>query len=511
MVARLLRVFRRLGIPGMVALLVVATAPTALARTPEPGALPAGTLTVVDLAVEPTQPAVGDVATVRFSVRDAHGAPVSGLSVTAELRAPAARYGADPAPILTAIGQALDTPGAYEVAVALNQAGRWWIDLEVADPLGRTATASQFVVVAPTLGTPPATTATPLFLRSDAWGAYYRLDPATGSLATLSGQVVLSAAGHWWVAGTRLVAQGPVTPAYGGTWHLSVELRDGLTGQPLPTVDLGDIRASVNVGSADQPAISTSLALAPDGSRLYLYWARQLGEGWMSHVAVADPASGAILLQRELQGAVVADVVWGSLTVSDDGAQLVLAERATQAPDRSGYRLTVLEAATLATVAQHRRIGAPDDPLTACILPYPGPTGPIPGDAPRRYSLCNPEGIPGQPSLVIWDPIDGTVRHQVTLDEVAGEAPFYVDGVASPDGVHFYAVNTATRRVLELDMQRGAVLRSSSLAPGPDRRPSTFNRFVDWIFGLVVPSASAGVLIEPGVTIAPDGRELYPA
>ena len=126
-----------------------------------------------------------------------------------------------------------------------------------------------------------------------------------------------------------------------------------------------------------------------------------------------------------------------------------------------------------------------------------------------RYSLCMPRGSLSQPALVIWDPIAGAVVHQVSLADVAGDAPQYVDGVAAPDGRHFYAVNTATRHVAEIDLLDGSLLRTASLAADPGERPSTFDRFFDWIFGWVAPHAAAGVLIEPGVTIAPDGRALY--
>ena len=61
----------------------------------------------------------------------------------------------------------------------------------------------------------------------------------------------------------------------------------------------------------------------------------------------------------------------------------------------------------------------------------------------------------------------------------------------------------------EIDLLDGSLLRTASLAADPGERPSTFDRFFDWIFGWVAPHAAAGVLIEPGVTIAPDGRALY--
>lgn len=506
--ARLLHLLQLVG----VMLLLLVTAQSALAQNPDAdNTLIAADWQFANLSVEPTQPTVGDVAIIRFRVHDHNGFPVEDLRVIGKLRAPVTNYGGEaPDPIITSVGRAEERAGAYMVAVALNQAGRWWVDITVTDPDGQGATMSQFLVVAPTLGTPPATTDSPLFLRGDSWGAYYRLDPNTGSIATLAGQDVLHANGHWWVARTRLEALGPVTTDYGGTWQLTVELSDGLTGKLVHRIDIGAIRASVYVGSSDQPAIATSLALAPDGSRLYVYWARQLGQGWLGHVTVASTETGELLLHRELTGAIVADIFWGQLDVTADGSLLVLAEQAVRSADVSGYRLTVLQSEALDLHAQHRRTVAPDDPLTACALAYPGPTGAVGGtDTIQRYSLCSPTGQPNQPALIVWDPVDGTVLHQIDLHALADEAPYYVNGIASPDGQHFYAVNTATRHIIEIDMHSGTILREQDLAPAPEADPSSLNRFFNWIFGVVAPQAEAGVLLDPGVSIAPDGRELY--
>ena len=226
MVARLLHGLNTLRALAVAVLLLVVAAPAASASEPTSGTPEATGWRFAGLTVEPVNPAVGDIATVRFSVVDDEGAPLTGLRPVATLRPALTTSGAQSDPVLLAAGRPLDDPGWYHVALALNQAGRWWIDVEVTDDTGRTATTSHFIAVAPTLGTPPATTDAPLFLPGDSWGAYYRLDPDTGSLATLSGEDLLHAGDHWWLATTRLTPRGPVTPEYGGTWQLTVELSE---------------------------------------------------------------------------------------------------------------------------------------------------------------------------------------------------------------------------------------------------------------------------------------------
>jgi len=495
----------RAAVVALMLVLVAGIAPVPTAASAAPWRFSGATL-------EPSDPTVGDVATLRFNVVDDQGAPVPGLSISAELRAPATSYDQSPTdPVLTTVGRPAGDPGNYVIEVALNEPGRWWLDVQAIDSTGQTATTSEFLVVSPSSDVPQASIGSTVFLRADAWGAFYRLDPSTGSVITLSGQQLLQVGERSWMGAARLTATGPVSSLYGGTWHLTVDVNDSLTGASVVALDLGDIRASVQVGSADQPAIATSLAAAPDGSRLYVYWARQLGQGWMAHVLSVNPADGKVVQQRDLVGAITADVFWARLDVTPDGRELILAEqaiRSTSAPVGSGYRLTVLRADTLATVAEHRRVPATADPLTDCLLAFPGPAGPVGDQSDLRYSLCSPDGQPNSPKLVTWDPRSGGVVHQVSLDDIALGAPSYVDGVASPDGRRFYAVNTATWRVAEVDMVTGMILREANFAPPPPS-PPPWDRFFNWFLGIVSSRAVAAPAISPGVSIAPNGQQLY--
>lgn len=471
---------------------------------------------LVDVTITPETLSVGGIATISFQIQDETGTPVPGLHVNASLRAPSNSYSDNPpSPILTTIGTATEEPGWYEARLALNQAGNWWIEIDAFDEGQRRARLSRFVVVEPATETPMTTTDDPVFLQDDSWGAYYRLNPLTGNVTRITGHGIREAGERWWITDNHIEPVTEISPLYGGTWHVKLALRDGLSSQPISTIDLGEIRASVYVGSVDQPAIATAFAFAPDGSRAYVFMTRQLGEGWLSWVTTADPTTGEILQQKMLRGAIAADGAWGEINVSPDGEYLFVAEQIVRSARVSGYRLTTLASETLEPVEQHRHTEAPDAPLTSCLLTFPNPTGPVGDHQSLRYSLCAPNNRVEQTALVTWDARAGTIIHQIDLSLITADAPHFVDGVTSPDGTTFFAVNTMTHQVAEIDMLSGTISRIEHFLTDPDPAenqepdPSTWDRFVDWFLGAVSDSAKAGVFIEPSVEIAPDGSALY--
>ena len=464
-----------------------------------------------DVSLSNNSPALGDVESVRFTIVDASGSPVVGLDVKATLNQPA-DTGSDSgtSPILSTIGRSLDAAGQYEVSMALNQPGQWLIRIDAGNSLGDTQ-LTQVVSVDPTPDGSVPEIRNPVFLQADSWGTVYRLDPSTGSVASFNGSDVAHAGDRWWMTDSQLVPLETANPLYGGRWELTVSVKDGVTGEPISTVDLGAIRASVFIGSTDQPAVATAIALSPDGTRLYVYWARQLGQGWLAWMAMADPVTGEVLQQRMLQGSITADSTWARVDVTPDGGQIILAEQIVRSTSITGYRLTTLDADSLATIEQFRRSTAPNDPLTHCLIPYRGPTGPVEGEDDLRYSLCSPSPNSQDVALVTWNPLTGEATHEVDLSSIEGSTPFYVDGVSAPDGRHFYAVNAEARQVAEIDMTTGKIARQAGFAVSDQQSPdqSPIDRFKKWLLGEVSSNALAGVLIEPGVTIAPDGSSLY--
>ncbi|MGA7671453.1 MAG: hypothetical protein WBW04_13590 [Nitrolancea sp.] len=464
-----------------------------------------------DVALSNTSPALGDVESVRFTIVDASGSPVVGLDVKATLNAPTdTGADSDQASILSTVGRSLDIAGHYEVSMALNQPGQWVIRIDAGNSLGD-AQLSQIVSVDPKPDGNVPDIRNPVFLQADSWGTVYRLDPSTGSVASFDGGNVVHAGDRWWMTDSQLVPLETPNPLYGGRWELTVSVKDGVTGASISTVDLGAIRASVFIGSTDQPAVATAIALSPDGSRLYAYWARQLGQGWLAWIATADPSTGEVLQQRMLQGSITADSTWARVDVTPDGSQIVLSEQIVRSTSITGYRLTTLDANSLVTIEQFRRSSAPNDPLTHCLIPYSGPTGPVSGTADLRYSLCSPSPNQQDVALVTWNPLTGAVTHQVDLSSIEGSTPFYVDGVSAPDGRHFYAVNAEAQQVAEIDMTTGTISRQAGFTVSDQQSPdqSPIDRFKKWLLGQVSSTAMAGVLIEPGVTIAPDGSSLY--
>jgi hypothetical protein len=481
------------------------------AATPAPTPGATADLRFRDVVITPDSLALGDVAVVRFSVIDQSDLPVSGLTTNATLRAPSTQSTEDSVePVITAFGRSLADPGRYEASVALNQIGSWWLEIDARDGQGHVARANRFLTVDPVRATPTAPVANPVFLQGDTWGTYYRLDPTTGSVARLTGQSLIQAGTRQLVVNTTLTPEGTVSSAYGGTWRLKVALTDGPSGQPAGTFDLGDVRASVYLGSVDQPAIASAVTVDPAGSRVYTYWSRQLGQGWLAAVSVGDLRTNEVLHTTTLHGAIAADGTWARLDLAADGSQLVVSEQVVKTASVVGYRLTALDPQTLDPLAEYRRTNAPDDPLARCVLSSPLPSGPVGDDPSLRYSLCTPQASRG-PSLVTWDPLKGAVVRQVDLASLAADNPSYVDGVASPDGTRFYAVNALSRQLVEVDLRTGATLRRVSLVPNDQSTPtpSTWERFRDWLTGKVSRAALAGVIVRPGLAIAPDGATLY--
>jgi hypothetical protein len=498
---------RSIGALILALTVAVLVSPAASAETPTPE--PESTAwRFVDVEVMPQDPTVGQIATVRFSIEDENGNLVTGLRATGMLRAPSTAYDATPpSPILTTIGRELNDPGRYEIAVALNHQGRWWIEIRVEDQSGNEARYDHFAIVDPIDDPAPATVSDPLFLRGDQWDSFFRVDPETGAVATLDGDELFRVGDRWWVAETVIQRRGTVSNEYGGTWRLTFNLRDAIDGADVSSIEIGDIRANVFSGSDRNPAISTAITIAPDGSAVYAYWARQLGEGWLGYLAVADPATGEILERRIINGAISSNGFWAELYLLDD-QHIVVAEQVVELATVSGYRLTLATRDTLETRAQYRRTDARDDPLTHCMLTYPGPVGTVQGSLGNRYSLCSPPDAEHDVALVVWSPITGQPVHTVELENIAGADSLYADGVASPDGSSFYAVNTRTMHIAEIDMISGDIVREKALLPD-DADPSTLDRFFEWVFGAWSnPSVAAGT-VEPSVTISHDGTLLY--
>jgi hypothetical protein len=466
-------------------------------------------LRFANVKIEPDNPTAGSVATVRFEIEDQFGNAVTGLRPSGLLRAPStAQDEAPPSPTLTTIGRELSEPGHYEVAVALNQAGRWWIEVRVDNEVGQIARYDHFTMVDAVEEPVPATTSEPIFLRGDEWDEFYRVDPNTGSVSALDGVNVFQVGDRWWIANVRMQERGSISSQYGGTWRLNVELRDAISGSALTTINLGDVRANVFSGSLQDPAIATAVTIAPDGSAVYLYWARQLGDGWIANLIEADPLTGEIRNERMLTGAISSNGFWAELYLRDDG-HLLVAEQVVELASVSGYRLSLIERGTLDIVTQYRRTDAREDPLTHCMLAYPGPIGAVADEAGTRFSVCSPPENSSKRSLLIWNPLTGEAEHTIDLQEVIEADSTYTDGVASPDQSTFYAINTQTLRIAEIDLRSGEITRERNMLPDEENDPSTLDRLFDWVFGTSMEPVEASGTVEPGVAITPDGQTLF--
>jgi hypothetical protein len=458
--------------------------------------------------VSPEQLVSGGIATATFTILDPTGEPVSGLRPTATLREPSSAYDeSPPTPALVLVGQELETSGAYEVSIALNEPGRWWIELRVENEEGQRGRHDHFAVVLDETEPEHNGSSEPLFIRGEEWESFYRIDPETGSVSTIVGGDLFKVTDEWWAVSSTLERRGSVSRDYGGTWRLRFEIRDALNDEFIQTVEAGEIRANVYAGSDNEPAIATSIAIDPEDGTIFIYWARQLGQGWIGTVARANPETGELEERRIVNGAIASNGFWAELYLIDQN-QVALVEQVVQFASIRGYRLTVFDRENLEIVAQFRNPEARNHPLTHCVLSYPGPIGAVDLAPGHRYALCSPPGTGSDVVLVVWDTRTGEPIHTIDLDRIAAGGAQFVDGAASPDGRFFYAVNTRTLEIVEIDLLAGAITREAELRTD-ETDASTLDRLFDWFFGSTPSNDNVANAIESAVTISSDGDLLY--
>ncbi len=454
----------------------------------------------VDVAVEPAAPRAGDLLALAFTVLDEAGQPVSDLAVTGMLRAPITAYDQRPPPPTAVVrGQASGPPGRYRVQLPLNAPGRWWVDIELSAADGRRDRLSRFVEAGPRFRVPATESHDLVFLRGERWQTYYRLDPATGLVALLGGEEVLRAGQRWLVAERRLSSVGRVSPVYGGRWNLSLLLTDAQTGERAGEVQLGQVRAAVQGGSASTPALVSALVPDPNGIRLYVYWAWKLGQGWNAQIAAVELAGGNVVVARELPGALQGDRVVPQLAVTENGEYLVLAEQVVRVAPGSQYRLSVLSTAELEIEASHRSSASA---RAGCPITYPGLSGLASGPELRWFTLCASDGA--GPVLLLWDPRAGHVVQQVDLAELKTSQP-----AVATDGRTLFAVALWTPRVVAIDLSTGEVRRAQPAALDGEREDSPIRRIIRWLIGAVAPGARAATQPSRWVVADPDGQRLY--
>jgi hypothetical protein len=457
---------------------------------------------IVDIAVEPAAPRTGDLLTVAFTVLDEEGQPVPDLAVTGALLAPVTAYGQHPPPpVAIARGQPSGPPGRYWVQLPLNSAGRWWAEIELTAPDGERDRLTRFIEVGPRFRIPPVESANLVFFRGARWQTYYRLDPATGLVAVLGGDEVLRAGERWLIVERRLSPIDRISPAYGGRWSLSLLLTDGQSGERIGEVPLGEVRATVQSGSYSLPALVSALAPDPGGTRLYVYWARKLGEGWTAQVTVVELGELRVRMTRELPGSLLGDRIVPQLAVSIDGERLVLAEQVVRVEPSADYRLSVLAAHELQLEASHHSAGTTTLPRS-CPLTYPGLSGLSGGAELRWFTLC-PEGTVA-PVVRLWDPLTGRVVHQVDLSELKTLQP-----ALATNGQTLFAVAPWTPTALAIDLSSGEVRRGQPAVTEGEDEPSPIRRILRWLIGALAPGASAVAQPSRWVAAGPEGRWLY--
>lgn len=455
----------------------------------------------VDVAAEPRTPLVGDLFTLAFTVLDEGGEPVSGLSVVAALREPVRAYNQpQPPPAVVVRGEARERPGRYLLRIPLNAAGRWWIDVTVESPDGQRRTFSRFVEVAARYRVPPVEGRALVFFAGQRWQTFYRVDASTGLTWLLGGEDVVRAGDRWLLIERRTTPLTRVTQVYGGRWSLSLLATDAQTGERVVSVGLGEVRAAVQGGSSTAPALVSAVTVDPTGEHLYVYWSRQLGQGWYADLATVSLATGTVVTEQHLPGALLGDRVVPQLAVSPDGGALVVAEQVVRVAAGSGYRLSVLRAGDLEVEATHRAPGELMMPWVGCPMTYPGTSGLAGGAVLRWFALCTSDA---GTALFLWDPREGRVTHQVDLSELAPGGPALAFG-----GHVAYAVASWPPEAVEIDLLTGEVRRARSRTAG-EQSPSPIERIIRWLVGAVVADARAAPQASRWVGVDPEAGRLY--
>lgn len=461
-----------------------------LPPVPTPGSAQRAPLRIDPLSLEPLAPLAGDVATVRFAVFDARERPVSGLLVRATVR-PSSSTDDSESPTADVRTGMETAPGSYEIRVPLNDPGRWHVSVMATDGVSF-GVASTVVEVAPRLAPAPASSA-PVLFRGSAWISVLRFDAETGSIVRFLGDTVVKTGETRYLVRRSFTPVGSVSRLYGGLWHLHLVLTDIQSGEERH-VDLDPVRAALQAGSTSTPAITVTLTGMPDGDSLLLvYRATRLGESWLAEVTMVDPRSGEATGHRALPGALRGTQLVPRLAVTRDG-RIVILERVLSLDASGEARVTVLDRATLDVRAVRRwpfvaRAVGDADCLANPVLDG----GLVATERLHWFAWCRDASASW---LGLWDLATGALVTRIPAD------PSTTEVVPSIDGTRLFLVDIATRRLVALETETGAIRHS---APENTSTESWWRRLP----GAFAPSVRAAPAPSLRVALSPDGRLLY--
>ncbi len=475
---------------ALVVLLVLTS--SFLVPAPPQGAAEDAALRIVQVIVEPTSPAAGDVATVHFQVVGSEGAPVSGLQVRA-LVLPTSESSNSAAASIAEIRSAREiAPGTYEVRVPLNESGRWRLDIEATNGIA-SAVSSSLLDVVPRLAGPLPSEA-PLVLRTTSWATALRFDPSTGSVVRLLGETLVAAEGMTYFVRRSSSPVGAISRLYGGLWQLSLVFTDVRSGQER-RIDLNPVRASLQPGSTSTPATAMAVVGLPEKPVIFVYQAARLGQGWFAEIIALDSRSGELRTRRVLPGALRGTQLLPRVAVTA-GSQLVVFERLLSLDGSGEARVSILDVETLELRTSRRwwfTAAAPGD--TDCLANPTADGGALNSDQVRWFSWCRDSSTSW---LGLWDLATGETVARI----IAHPATTVL--LPSHDGRWLYLVETRLRRVVALDTDTGARRE----APRPDsanEEISLWQRFAR----LLLPDVQAASAASLRAALSPDGRLLY--
>ncbi len=448
---------------------------------------------IVDSVVEPATPTAGDVVILRWRVLDAAGSPVSGLAARAAVVPPVSQYGAPTAPpIVEVYGAREAAAGWYEMAIQLNEAGRWWIELTVGDGLQEAGT-SVFVVVAPR-PSPAPPSQSPVLLRGRSWVTVQRVDTATGSVVRLTGDVAVRNGDGLFIARRAALPVGPISRLYGGEWRLQLLLTDVLHGREL-AIDLEPQRASLQPGSTVTPAVVVNWAGVPDTPLVAVYAAWRLGESWLANLTLIDTRSGERVTERTLPAALRGNQLLPRLAATADGQLLVL-ERVLRLDATGEVRMTVFRVAQLEPVVTDRwSFVASGSSGGDCLANPIADVGAVGVESPRWLAWCRSGAGTW---LGLWDLATRAVLTSLPADPDSSVV------LSTGDGSRVLVVDVQARQLQVVDTATGTA-RAIPLAIGSSLSRSSLSALQRLLF----PAARAESLYAVYAALSPDDRFLY--
>ncbi len=287
-------------------------------------------------------------------------------------------------------------------------------------------------------------------------------------------------------------------------WITRVHIVDTASARPAPPLDIfaGDVQ--------DGPPELRSVASA-DGRRLFVLQnsrqghAAQRGQApWTTRIAILNTAERRVERSVDVPGEIQADGFWLNAALSPDGRMLYLIQHIVRGNTMEGYRFVAFDTRKLA-VDQTRHVERVSGGEPFCDLSRLRFTP----DGRYLFGYCSRDPDHPHSYFQFLDTRTGLVAEKLpfeskSAEHILGEG-LTVQMIAPPDSSLLYVANVQSKEVSVVDLRRRVIVRSTVVR---DPRPVSAQPW-RWLEGWFASTASAKMLLMPGVVLSADGRRLY--